>query len=341
MMLLSHFDGPRNLITTLIPKTVLDISVVVEPNGEVILLAIILFLSTIAFKTSPAGQIPFFLENVLYELREIMDRFHFYFYWIFVFMFSIVNDNPSLIRFLLMVFFALGKLSRPVLWKIRFWFMLFNICYLVSQFVVQIGGWDDPATNKHFGLLRYIGFIFGSGKPSLAARNMSIVYQLLVAFVGLINLRDFDRRVPSPRFEAYLPIRIYNAICALLHHCMPLLIQISLCTSTLFNPSIFGWFSYVIMIIVNYVPSVLDNWADLITFLFNICFLIQYLLFLGWPDDIFGGGFNIMNKLPDSYSPEQRRFVLDWLKWAGVYDVTTTALVSNCISAMIFTFYLD
>jgi hypothetical protein len=219
--------------------------------------------------------------------------------------------------------------------------MLFNVCYLISQFIVQIGGWDDPATNEHFALLRYIGLIFGSGKPSLGARNMSIVYQLLVAFVGLINLRDFDRRIPSPRFEAYLPIRIYNAICALLHHCMPLLIQISLCTSTLFNPSIFGWFSYVIMIIVNYVPSVLDNWANLITSLFNICFMIQYLLFLGWPPHIFGSGFDIMDKLPDSYSPDQRQFVLDWLKWAGIYDVTTTALVSNCISAMIFTFYLD
>jgi hypothetical protein len=78
----------------------------------------------------------------------------------------------------------------------------------------------------HSGFMQYLGLFFGDGKIGTAER----ADQLIVAFVGAINIRSFERCVPDPRFESDLAVRAPAK----------LLIQISLRTSTLFNPSIFG-----------------------------------------------------------------------------------------------------
>ena len=341
VMLLSHFDDPRNLITSLVPKSVVNVSEIYEPSGEVVLLAIILFMSTIAFNSNPKSKEHFLLDNIFYEVRVILDLFYFYLCWIFIFAFSIVNNNPSFIKFLLMLFFAFGRWSAPIFWKIRIPFLLFNIIYLIAQFVAHIGGWDDP-TQPYYGKMNYIGMYFAApadGKPTNAERNLSVAWQLVVIFLGVINAKPYTRHVPPAKFEKLVAVRIYNAICSTLHHWLPIIIQISLCTSTLFNPSIFGWFSFIVMIIVNFKPKVLNSGANLITLIFNICFIAQYLLYLGFPTPIVNRTWNAMDYF-DKSNEEHYNFVKSWLIWLGIYDVQTEALTSNCISAYIFTFYL-
>jgi hypothetical protein len=75
--------------------------------------------------------------------------------------------------------------------------------------------------------------------------------------------------------------------------------------------------------------------ANLLMMIFNACFLARYILYLGFPVAIAKTTFNVM----DSAHVSRADFNIDWPKWARVHDVSTGALVSNCISTMIF--YLD
>jgi hypothetical protein len=59
----------------------------------------ILFLSTVAFNSKPAGRSNFIVANVLYEGRMLFD------------IFLICNDHPSFLKFLLFIPFALGHWS--------------------------------------------------------------------------------------------------------------------------------------------------------------------------------------------------------------------------------------
>jgi hypothetical protein len=114
-LLLSHFEGPRDLITRLVPKSVVDISEVREPSGMIVLLAILLWLSTVALNSrGMESEWSFVVKESLYEIRVLLDRFYFYLCWIFIFAFSVVNSNPSVIKFILMLLFAFGRWSKPI-----------------------------------------------------------------------------------------------------------------------------------------------------------------------------------------------------------------------------------
>lgn len=334
LLLLTHFNNARNLICSIIDESIVNLTHIYGPDVEVALLAAILFFSTIAFNTRGGGKMNYFVDSVLYEIRVILDLFYFYLCWIFIFLFSIVNDNASVIKFLLMLFFAFGRFTVNIFWKIRIPFLIFNVVYLCAQFIMHIFGFDNES-ESYYEWLRFIGFYFaGPGKPTNGQRNLTVLWQLITFFFGVVNARPYQRRVSDPKFDALLSTRIYNAICAMLHHWLPIIIQISLCASTLLNPSLFGWFSFVVMVLVNYNEKAMQNGDTLITIIFNICFIIQYLLFLGWQFHWFRDKFDrAIDTVPD---PAKLR---EWLSWVGVYGVKIKQLTSNCVSAYFFTFY--
>ena len=340
LTLLTHFEGPRNFLGSVVPEEIINLKKVYEPSLEIVFLAIILFLSTISFYSkNNSKSTNLIIDNILYEIRVILDLFYFYISWIFIFLFSIVNDNPSFIKFILMLFFALGRWSSPIFYKIRIPFLMFNIAYAIVQYIFHIFGFDDMES-KNYGIYSYLGFFFCSpGKPTKKQRNMSLMYQFIVMIIGIINIKQYERRVADREFEALLGTRIYNAIAAMLHHWLSFFIQVSLCVSAVFNPSIFGWLSYVVMIIVVFKPSILNTSSGLVTLLFNICFIAQYLLYLGFPTAIFNKSFSVISHIKTT-NQERKDDIINWLKWAGVYNVKTIALATNCISAFIFTFYM-
>jgi hypothetical protein len=88
----------------------------------------ILFLSTVAFNSMPAGWSSFIVANVLYEGRMLLD------------IFPICNDYPSFLKLLLFIPFALGHWSVRIFSYLR----IPMIALLTAQFVCQIGGWSDP-----------------------------------------------------------------------------------------------------------------------------------------------------------------------------------------------------
>ncbi|OHT03298.1 hypothetical protein TRFO_29340 [Tritrichomonas foetus] len=334
---LSHFDGPRNLITTYIPPNVINISKKKLPSIEIAILAAILFLTTISFFSKPGeSRTGMFFERIFIEIRVMFNYMDFYLCWVFIFVFSIVNDNPSLIKFILMLFFGFGELANPLFQKIRAPFMIFNILYLLAQLICDIFDFDNPK-NSYFDILRYVGLYFSPiGKPSIRERNMSIIWQLACILLGVICSKPFVKQQKDPNFEKLISTKLYRALVALLHYFSPVIVLASLCVSTMYNQSMFGWFTFIITVLLTYKTKILEKKKQLITGLFNFLFVVYYLLYLGYPSAITNTNFNIFNYIDD----DKRETLSEWMRWFGVYDIKTSSLVANCISAFVLTLYL-
>lgn len=339
---LTHFDGPRNLIGALLERwqgRVYNVSKIVEPSGEIVLLGFILFLSTVAFNSNPSREKGFIARNILYEGRMLLHMFFHYVSWIFTFLFAICNDYPSFLKLIVFLPFALGRFSVRVFAALRIPFIILQLALLCGQFIVQLGGFDDPS-GAAYPWLRYLGLFFG-GIPTHAERNVSLFYQLCLVFSAIVNTGGFDHRALEPEWEDLLPVRIYNAFAAFLHFCLPLIVQISLCVSAFINPSVFGLMFFVVMVMVTFFPSLIRAGGSQITFAFNICMLAQYLMYLGWPIGIFSDTrWNVLSNTQFA-SDESRERTIEWLMWLGIYEVRQAALVTNCISMFFFTLDLD
>ncbi|OHT13687.1 hypothetical protein TRFO_16122 [Tritrichomonas foetus] len=329
ILMFSHFDSIRNLVCSIIPYTsIIDIGEVEEPSIKVAILGLILFSSSIALRSKePSIKTKLTMsDHIFFEIKMISRNFYFYICWIFVFGFSVVNGYPTFLKFLMSCLFILGKYASSIFDKIRVGFLLFSIVYLGLQIAFHV---FHPFIN---GLFReysiYLGlFLDGTSSIQDSHRNRSIAWQIAYILIAVINIRKEKPRAQDDAFEELLPVRIYNAFCALLHNLLPVIVQLSLCISCLSNPSIFGYISYVVLLLVVFMPKLLQQTARIFTILFNICFIIQYLLWLKCPTFLFDFSLpGIINK---------------WGRFLGIVDVTTSALISNCISQIIFTFYVE
>jgi len=70
-------------------------------------------------------------------------------------------------------------------------------------------------------------------------------------------------------------MRIYRAFYTMLHDFMTVFVDISLCISTLYNPTIFGFLSFFVLFIVQFKPAILQRGAILITIVFNLSFIFS------------------------------------------------------------------
>ena len=331
---LSHFNDTRNLITSIIPKSVMNISEIQTPKFEIVLLTAILILTTMFTQASSDDHFEI-IQDLFYEIRSIFYFFEFYLCWLCIFIFSIVNDNPSFIKFVLMVFFGFGQISIPNFRKCRYVFLIFNILYLCVQLGCDIFDVDNPSRH-YYAVLKYIGFFFSrDGKPSKRQRNLSMLWQLACIFVGIISSMKYEKRERKEKFEKLLSTKIYRAVVAFLHYFLPVIVLGSLCISTCYNRSIFGWFTFIIMVFLTYKREILYKRSGLITLLFNLLFVIYYLLYLGFPSEIFHRSINVFKHV------KNKNLTRDWLRYLGIYDIEVSSLIANCISAYAFSVFLN
>ena len=115
IFLLTHFDKPRNFLASFINDNVLKVSVIHEPNEEIAVISLILFLSSFLNHNTIEKKYSNYIENIIYEFRVILENFYFYIMWIFTFLFSIANNCQTFIKFLLLLVFAFGKFSSNLL----------------------------------------------------------------------------------------------------------------------------------------------------------------------------------------------------------------------------------
>lgn len=334
---LSHFDGPRNLISSIIPLHVLNISTMKKPAFDISIVAAILFLTTISFysQSTKGREFPF-AYFIFYEIRRFLHYFDFYLSWFFIFLFSIANNSPSVIKFVLMVFFGFGQLSIPLFRRIRVPFLIFNILYLSIQLCCSVFDLDNPK-HKYFAILKFVGFFWSTnGNPTKSERNTSIISQILCIFLGILCSKPFQEQERKEEFERLLTTKLYRAIVSLLHYFLPVFVLGSLCYSTMYNQTVFGWFTFTMTVLLTYNPHILNNRSQLITFIFNLLFVLYYLLYLGFPSDVFNVSVNLLKNIPEKNLDVAK----DWLRYLGVYNISTRSLVANSIAAFVFTIFL-
>lgn len=327
ILMLSHMSTIRNLIVSAIPyRSIIDISKTEEPSLKIAMLAFILFLSAISFRSRPVPPATGSIANIMLELKTISQNFCFYISWIFAVGFGCANYYPTFIKFLLNVCFLFGSASAKMFIFIRKPFYVFVFVFMIAQFCFHV--FQDFISGRFAEVSFYVGLFLDNDKdPSFDARNGAIGWQLALVFITVLNFQLIPPHPPDEEFENKVYMRVFNGFCAMLHNWLPIIVQISLCISSLYNPSIFGWISFIVLMIVVFKESALAKGALIVTILFNICFVIQYLLWLGCPRFLFD--FRI-DEIINSYG-----------KFLGIVDVTTMALITNCISAFIFTFYLQ
>lgn len=326
----SHFADIRNMIYAIIPyPTIIDIRTIQEhPTARAFILASILFLGSVSLRCGPIQPKAKLntWDHIYFEIKLVSKNFYFYITWILVFGFSVVNHYPTFIKFLLSLLFIFGRYSAPLFDKIRLGFLIFSIVYLGCQV-----GWEVFYPLIH-GLFHdysvYLGLFLNKTHPmSKRTRNGPIGWQLAYIIVSAINIKRDKPRAQDEEFERKLPVRIYNAFCAFLHYFLPVIVEIALCISCLCNPSIFGYLSFIVMILVVFKPVTLVKNANLFLALFNLCFIVQYLLWLKCPSFLFDFHlYHIINK---------------WGRFLGIVDVKVSSLIANCIAQIIFTFYIQ
>lgn len=210
---LSHFNNTRNLITSLISSSIFDISEIQTPKFEIALLTCLLLLTTMFDRSSSDDHFEF-IRNLFYEIRTILYYLEFYLCWLCIFIFSIVNDNPSFIKFILMVFFGFFQISISNFRKSRTVFLVFNIIYLCVQLGCVVFDANTPS-RKYFGVLQYIGFYFSKdGRPTKHQRNISMVWQLACIFIGIICSKHYEEMERKESFEKLLTTKLYRAFVA-------------------------------------------------------------------------------------------------------------------------------
>ena len=329
LLMLTHFNSIRNLLASLLPSTtIFDMTNIEIPSEKVAILSFILFATSIALRSTPQhkdGKLTT-KDFVIKEAKYVFQMFFFYICWILVFGYSVCNNYPTFIKFLISLCFIFGAASAQFVFKIRLVLMLFMMLFLGVQILCHVFEYEMPQLVIDY--CQYLGLFLASNRPiSDSAKNQAIGWQFGIIMLCALNARLEPPSAQDKKFAKKLGVRLYNALCALLHNWLPVIVQISLCVSALFNPSLFGWISFIVLIVVCFKELWLVKIALLVTILFNICFIIQYLLWLGCPKFLFSFRINgIIN---------------DWGKWIGIVNVSTLALISNCISALIFTMFLQ
>jgi len=318
----TQFSQTRNFLQSIIPTRVLDLSMRYYPTLEIIILATIIFLNVSLFKIPrKSNSYSLFLTDIFEEIKTVTRSFYFYLSWGLFFGYSVSNYYPTCIKFLFMVLFFFGSKVAIAFRAMFKYLFVFVLVFLMFQFIVNIFPMYFSGSES---LFRYIGVFFSTGNSTILDRNYSISFLVSFVFLSLVNIIASNPKEISREFGSYLVIRLYSAICATLHHWLPVIVQICLCFSTLLNPSIFGWIMFGILVLVTFNPSYLKRYAGTITIIFNICFVIQYLLWLGGP----GGRISLsIHK--------------EWGRFLGLSNVDIASLISNCLSALVFTFYLQ
>lgn len=329
LLMLTHFNDIRNLLIAVLPSTtIFDMREIELPSEKVAMLSFILFATSVAFRSRPTPKKdePTTQDFILKEVKYVFQNFFFYICWILVFGFSVANSYPTFLKFIISLFFIFGAASAKLVYKIRIIFMIFMVLFLAAQVLAHI--FEYAMSQTVINYCRYLGLFLDSKSPlTNGARNTAIGWQFGIIMVCALNAKHDPPSAQDKKFERRLLMRLYNAFCALLHNWLPVIVQVSLCISCLFNPSLFGWISFTVLLIVCCKEMLLVRIALLVTVLFNICFIVQYLLWLGCPQFLFSFRVNgIIN---------------EWGKWIGIVDVSTIALITNCISAFIFTLFLQ
>lgn len=311
------YPETRNFLNSALFDELINLDYARSPSVEIALLAGTLFLNSLTYpisddiimhKTEPN----YIIVGLFEEFKAIARSFYFYVAWLLILGFSVCNYYPSCIELFLTILFIFGRKTTYIV-------LALMILLLFIQYLYQI----TPSFSKKFDELSYYIGIHFSNTDELAHRNISIALQLAYILFSFIYFISMVPNPVDPKFSESFPMMLYTAFYSMLHYLLKPILELTLCISTLYNPSVFGFLSFVVLTMVIFAPKTLDKGAFAIFIIFNICFIFQYFVWLGLP-----------------YAEiEIKGLPTEWGKFFGFVDTKTSALISTCLSGMIFTFY--
>lgn len=338
---MTHQKDARDWLCSFVSPSVIDLTSVVGLNGKVMVLAFMEFTNSVSFRwwfknNDPQLKRSEVVREILTEGARLIKSFHFYACWILVFAWSISRKSPTLIKFLFMAIFHFGPASARLIHKGRVVIIVVLVLYILVQFSFDVF-YRDVSPYK-LRLFKYIGCYF-SHEDNIGDQRVALGYQVGLILLLLVTCHPECHAGHSEHFESLALTRVYNGICALLHYWLPVICQTLLFVSTFCNLTVFAWISFIILAIFVAKRSSMRRTAGVVTFCLNVCFLVQYILYLGWPKNIFSQ--QPWWSLLDGVDEATQDNLVPWLRYLGVYSVQTDSLFSSCLAAMASTFFLQ
>lgn len=335
---LAQNNGTRNFLVSRISKSIIDVSSIDPPTGEIIIISFNIFFCSIVFYGNQKLKIKYIFRSFLQILRRLLQNIYFYVGWLLIFGFSLVNQYPSLIKFFFLLIFAISSVSAELFNHIRYPLLIVFSFFLISQCVFELFITDlSPLVER---VLRYIGlYLTKDNELTLSTKNWTLGWQFFFILISILNLKKYEVAKPQDNYEnCTIYRRLYHSVIGMFHSFLPVIVQVSLFISTTFNKTIFGLITYIFLLCSVYCIGFFGRAIIAVLILLNILFLVQYLLFLGYPRDIFNVKWW---SLLDSFKGDKRDTIQKYLTFLGIYDVSKNSLIMNCISVLACAMFLQ
>lgn len=333
---LAHHSPVRNFMNSHIFSSFVQVSDVNTPSNDIILLSLNFIFCSIAFYSYGSHDFNFQIANyLLCEINLLLNYFYFYISWILMLGFSMANSYPTLIKFFILLMFAFGSLSAKFFNDFRHIFLIEYTVFFVVQCCLQLFVTKNDISSTLYHILKYIGlYITKEDDPTMEDVKSCSIWQFSFILLSIFNFRNVRKNDDiNSVFQ-----KILNALYSMLHSFLPVIVQIAMCVSSVYNKTIFAWIFFVFLICSICFANFFNRAIAFVTGILNVCFLVQYLLYLGYPENIFKiDHWSVF----DSYKEPRLSEIQKMFEFLGIYRVTPNSLIMNFISAIACTLFLQ
>jgi hypothetical protein len=329
LYLQTHLGIQRNFLGALFAPEFVDLRHIIQPTLEMFIIGLILFLNSMVLRLKRRADAYDSYRKYLVEAVDFFREFYHYIAWGIMFGFSVAHSYPTLIKFAWVVAFSICCLLRRPVRTLPTVVIVVLLIHIFCQYLFAFF-WRN-GSERFVRVCSYIGVYFQKEENQFGHRIPLAFCLTLVIISIMARFREGIQHYISPEFEQLIVIRIYRAVYALSHRFLPIFVDLMLFIATMYNPSIFGWFSFCVLVISVTKNNFMENQAGVVGILFVICFLVQYLLFLGYPGGIFAD-----HDCWAIVTSDTKRY--RWFLFFGIYDVELSAMLSNFLCAWICLF---
>lgn len=329
-------DKMRNFFMSHVPDKIIHIYEIKNTGDEeIILLAFMLFLSSIVFHGPQKIKLHNFVKNIIQFVRQINYYLYFDLSSLFLFGLCIANKYPSFIKFLFLVFLTISSISPRFFFKCRILFVIVFTAFIITQFTFHC--FIDNNSEKFLDTFRYIGFYFTDKELDNHSKNVSLGWEFGFFIISLLNSPSISTFILPEDFERKTVIQVFRSITACGHYLLQPITKLVMYICASYNETIFSWFLLFIIIYSSIKPRFFYKASPLILFFIHLYMLAQYLLYLGFPDAIITR--NWQDPI-DLISAKHRKVVGEWFEFFGIYHVRTSSLITTFASSISLAIYL-
>ena len=278
-------DDMRNFFMSHVPDKIISINFMSSGDGEIILLAFMLFFSSIVFHGPQKIKLNKFVKDIIQFIRQINYYLYFDLSSLFLFGLSIANNYPSFIKFLFLVSLTLTSISPRFFFKCRIVFVFIFAIFIITQFVFHI--FTSTKNKDFYDTFIYVGFYFAEEDSfDNHKKNISIGWEFGFLIISLLNSPSLSSFTLADDFEKKKIIQVFRSLCACGQYLLQPFTKVVMYICATYNETIFSWFLLFAMIQSAISPHFFYKAAPFILLFIYLYLLAQYLLYLGFSRSI-------------------------------------------------------